>query len=201
MTIGIICGLFNEYQMFISNISNTEQIIIDGVNYSTGKLNSKEIVISYPEPDKIEEAVAALKDNFSVKAIIFTGTGNTFVASLSQGNLMIISEAIDEDVFLAESTMIDGIFKIIEKLGEEFKLKTVVGKVLAPGHYLPDTDHIICIDEAGVTQAKAAVKLQIPFLMLRVLTKEQQYISFSEEEKRDIFTNIFWLIKGLVEMI
>lgn len=100
MKVGIIGAMEPEVVHLIASMNNTESHTIAGIEFVTGTLNGKEVIVTRSGIGKVAASIATtlLIERYAPDAIINTGSAGGFVDSLAIGDIVISSEVRHHDV-------------------------------------------------------------------------------------------------------
>ena len=100
MRVSIIGAMEEEVQLLRSNMTDISQETIANVEYTFGKMNGVDVILSRSGIGKVNAAVSTsiLLDRFKPDYVINTGSAGGFDPALNVGDVVISSDAIHHDV-------------------------------------------------------------------------------------------------------
>ena len=100
MKIGIMGAMQEEIELIKSDITDAEIFNIGSRNYITGKLYSKDVIVSFSRWGKVASAstVMTLINLFKVDIIVFTGVAGAASNNLNIGDIVIADKLIQHDM-------------------------------------------------------------------------------------------------------
>jgi adenosylhomocysteine nucleosidase len=103
MMIGIIGAMNTEVETLISSLTDKKETVIAGSHFFSGKLGSTDAVVVMCGIGKVAAAICAqaLIDAFRPDVLINTGVAGGVADGLSQGDLVIATDAVQHDFDLS----------------------------------------------------------------------------------------------------
>ena len=208
--IGIIGAMELEIQKLISDLEEKEVKEIAFLEFYTGKLYSKDVVIVKSNEGKVNSAIATqiLISNFDVSYILNVGVAGALDKTLNIYDIAISSNTVefDQDVtalgykkgytFGLDLIYIDAYINIVEKINKicnKLKLTSKIGTIISSDKFIVnETEKVILENEfnaIAVDMESASInhvaKLNnIPFVALRVISDSGnniEYVKFANK--------------------
>lgn len=208
--IGIIGAMDLEIQKLISDLEEKEIKEIAFLEFYTGKLYSKDVVIVKSNEGKVNSAIATqiLILNFDVSYILNVGVAGTLDKTLNIYDIAISSNTVefDQDVtalgykkgytFGLDSIYIDAYINIVEKINKicnKLKLTSKIGTIISSDKFIVNEKEKVILkndfDAIAVDMESASInhvaKLNnIPFVALRVISDNGnniEYVKFANK--------------------
>ncbi|MBQ8837355.1 MAG: 5'-methylthioadenosine/adenosylhomocysteine nucleosidase [Clostridia bacterium] len=194
--IGIICAMKIEADAIRASLADTKTETVSGVEFTTGTLHGKEIVIAVCGIGKVFAAVCteAMIIKYSPELIVNSGVAGTLTDALSIGDIAIAKDLVQHDMdtsALGDPVgLVSGINKIyfeadenavkaFENAVKEVGANSVVGTIASGDQFMSDTakknairdrfDAIACEME-GAAIAHVAYVNGVPFAVLRAIS-------------------------------
>ena len=103
MMIGIIGAMTTEVETLISSLADKKETVIAGSHFFSGKLGSTDAVVVMCGIGKVAAAICAqaLIDTFHPDVLVNTGVAGGVADGLSQGDLVIATDAVQHDFDLS----------------------------------------------------------------------------------------------------
>ena len=100
MKVSIIGAMEEEVQLLRSNMTDITQETIANVEYTFGKMNGVDVILSRSGIGKVNAAISTsvLLDRFKPDYVINTGSAGGFDPALNVGDVVISTEALHHDV-------------------------------------------------------------------------------------------------------
>jgi len=196
--LGIIGAMKEEINLIESHIKDLKIITVDKIDFYTGTLNNKDIVLCQSGIGKVQSAHATtlLIHIFKVTAIIFTGVAGAIKSSLNINDLVIGSNFLYHDfdatalgykmteipdnscsLFPSNSIISNAIIKITKSLfGEETVYQ---GTIISGDQFIASYDKIkvfddiynaYAVDMESAAVAHIAYKSNIPCCIIRSIS-------------------------------
>lgn len=210
-SIGIIGAMDEEVDLLKARMQDTEIIHKAGLEFYTGSLENKNVVVVRCGIGKVNAALCAqiLISEFQVDAVINTGVAGGIYHELEIGDIVISTDALHHDfdtrVFGYEKGMIprmeSSIFKADETLIEIAKKSTnnlehvhkiYEGRIVSGDQFVSSREvkeslekdfGAYCTEMEGAAIAQVAVLNQIPFVILRAISdKADDHADMTYEE-------------------
>ncbi|MFQ6371352.1 5'-methylthioadenosine/adenosylhomocysteine nucleosidase [Shewanella sp. YIC-542] len=197
MKIGIIGAMEPEVAHLIAELQAPHSVTIGSVEFVSGRLGGKEVVITRSGIGKVAAAMATslLIEKFAVDAVINTGSAGGFVDSLEIGDIVISSELRYHDVdvtafgyeigqmaqqpaaFVAEPKLVNAAQQAIVGLGE---VKAVCGLICTGDSFICDPQRtavmrqhfpaMAACEMEGAAIAQVCHQFNVPFVVIRSLS-------------------------------
>lgn len=194
--IGIICAMKIEADAIRASLTDTSTETVSGIEFTTGTLHGKKIVIAVCGIGKVFAAICteAMILKYSPELIINSGVAGTLTDKLSIGDIAIAKTLVQHDMDTSPIGdpvgLISGINKIhfeadekavaaFENAVKEVGANSVCGTIASGDQFMSDTekkcvirdrfDAIACEME-GAAVAHVAYVNNIPFAVLRAIS-------------------------------
>ncbi|MDF0533762.1 5'-methylthioadenosine/adenosylhomocysteine nucleosidase [Shewanella yunxiaonensis] len=197
MKIGIIGAMEPEVAHLITELSNAHSLTIGAVEFVSGQLAGKEVVITRSGIGKVAAAMATslLIEKFAVDAVINTGSAGGFVDNLDIGDIVISSELRYHDVdvtafgyeigqmaqqpaaFTADAKLITAAKAAISGLGT---VKAMEGLICTGDSFICDPERtavmrrhfpqMAACEMEGAAVAQVCHQFNVPFVVIRSLS-------------------------------
>ena len=194
--IGIICAMKIEADAIRASLSNTKSETISGVEFTTGTLHGKDVVIAVCGIGKVFAAICteAMIIKYAPSLIINSGVAGTLTDALSIGDIAIAKTLVQHDMDTSPLGdpvgLISGINKIhfeadenaiaaFESAVKEVGAKGVVGTIASGDQFMSDTEkkhlirdrfNAIACEMEGAAIAHVAYVNGVPFAVLRAIS-------------------------------
>ena len=179
-----------------ASLANTKSETVSGVEFTTGTLHGKEVVIAICGIGKVFAAICteAMILKYSPSLIINSGVAGTLTDKLSIGDIAIASSLVQHDMDTSPLGdpvgLISGINKIyfdadksavaaFEKAVGEVGANSVVGTIASGDQFMSDTEkkitvrdrfNAIACEMEGASVAHVAYVNGVPFAVLRAIS-------------------------------
>ncbi len=227
--IGIIGAMEEEVSLLIDAMEKKEKISFAGMDFYTGILKKKKVVIVKSGIGKVNMALCTqiLIDKFGITHLINTGVAGGLYKDIEVGDIVISSDAVQHDmdatVFgykLGEIPQMKvSVFPADEKLIQTAKntcrrvnpdIQCFVGRVVSGDqfissnekkHQLIDEFGGYCAEMEGAAMAQAAYLNGIPFVILRAISDkaDQKAAGSYEEFEKAAIKHIVRLVLGILD--
>lgn len=197
MKIGIIGAMEPEVAHLIAELQSRHTVTIGAVEFMSGRLADKEVVITRSGIGKVAAAMATslLIEKFAVDAVINTGSAGGFVDELHIGDIVISSELRYHDVdvtafgyeigqmaqqpaaFIADDKLVNAAKQAIAGLGE---VKAVTGQICTGDSFICDPERtatmrrhfpkMAACEMEGAAVAQVCHQFKVPFVVIRSLS-------------------------------
>ncbi|BDM63603.1 5'-methylthioadenosine/S-adenosylhomocysteine nucleosidase [Shewanella sp. NFH-SH190041] len=197
MKIGIIGAMEPEVVHLIAAMASPETQTIAGIEFVSGQLNGKDVVVTRSGIGKVAASVATtlLIEKFQPDAVINTGSAGGFVDTLAIGDIVISSEVRHHDVdvtafgyeigqmaqqpaaFIADPKLIAAANSAIADLGE---VKAVEGLICTGDSFICDPERtavmlkhfptMAACEMEGAAIAQVCHQFGVPFVVIRSLS-------------------------------
>ena len=194
--IGIICAMKIEADAIRASLANTKNETVSGVEFTTGTLHGKEIVIAVCGIGKVFAAICteAMILRFNPELIINSGVAGTLTDKLSIGDIAIAKDLVQHDMDTSPLGdpvgLISGINKIhfeadekavaaFESAVKEVGANSVVGTIASGDQFMSATEKknvirdrfgAIACEMEGAAIAHVAYVNNVPFAVLRAIS-------------------------------
>ena len=197
--IGIIGAMDEEVVLLQEQLENKEVKVIKNLEFYTGLLKGKEVVIVKCGIGKVNAALCTqiLIDNFDIEAVINTGVAGGLNPTLKIGDIVISKKAVQHDFdtavfgdpvgYISRMGMKDCYFYADEKLiksamlaaGELENIKYVVGTVASGDQFIATKEakdkikknfDADCAEMEGAAMAHACYVNNVPFVIIRAIS-------------------------------
>lgn len=208
--IGIIGAMELEIQKLISDLEEKEIKEIAFLEFYTGKLYSKDVVIVKSNEGKVNSAIATqiLISNFDVSYILNVGVAGALDKTFNIYDIAISSNTVefDQDVtalgykkghtFGLDLIYIDAYINIVEKINKicnKLKLTSKIGTIISSDKFivnekekviLENEFNAIAVDMESASINHVAKLNNIPFVALRVISDSGnniEYVKFANK--------------------
>lgn len=196
--IGIIGAMAEEVAILKEKMQNVEVIGKAGMDFYTGILEGKNVVVVMSGIGKVNAAVCTqiLVDVFQTDAVINTGVAGSLNAEINIADIVLSTDAIQHDVdvtnwdykhgqiprmetstFVANETLIEKAKRICHEVNPE--IQTFEGRVVSGDQFicskekkqwLRDYFNAQCTEMEGAAIAQACYLNQVPFLIIRAIS-------------------------------
>lgn len=194
--IGIIGAMEEEISSLKSEVKNLEIISIAGMDFFTGEIFGKKIVLTKCGIGKVNAAICStlLIEKFGVSKIIFTGVAGGINEKLNVGDVVVSSDLIQHDfdttsfgeefgqiprmkewIFKADKELIDSASDVCRDNNINF----IVGRVLSGDQFInsvEETDWLRetfngdAVEMEGAGVAHVCYLFKIPFVVIRSIS-------------------------------
>ena len=198
--IGIIGAMEAEVSFLQKKLVDSQKITLNGMDFYSGKINSKELVIVKSGVGKVNAALCAqiLCLKFHVEKIINTGIAGAIGNSLGVFDFVVSTEAVyhDFDVrifgykrgqvpgfksleFKADSSLSDLALEVFSQTTFSKEHKIVKGRIASGDQFISDKnvkDDIVktfspsCVEMEGAAIAHACFLNKVPFVIIRCMS-------------------------------
>lgn len=194
--IGIICAMKIEADAIRASLKDTKTETVSGVEFTTGTLHGKEIVIAVCGIGKVFAAICteAMIIRYSPELIINSGVAGTLTDALSIGDIAIAKDLVQHDMDTSPLGdpvgLVSGINKIyfeadekavkaFEDAVKESGANSVVGTIASGDQFMSDTAkkcairerfNAIACEMEGAAVAHVAYVNNVPFAVLRAIS-------------------------------
>ena len=195
---GVIGAMDEEVSLLINDLSHDKVKTIAGMEFHQGKFDGKETVVVKSGVGKVNAAACAqiLIDVFHVDQIINTGVAGSVDPSLSIGDIVISTEAVQHDVdvtpfgyepgvipdlpesvFHASTDLVKSATAAVSAVAPEVKF--LEGRVVSGDQFIAssekkkellDTFKAACCEMEGAAIAQVCVLNKTPFVILRAIS-------------------------------
>lgn len=196
--VGIIGAMSEEVAILKEKMEEVSIAKIAGMEFYSGKLEGKQVVIVMSGIGKVNAAVCTqiLADVFKVEAVINTGVAGSLNKEIDIADIVLSSDAIQHDMdvtnwdykhgqiprmetstFTADATLIETAKRVCEEVNKE--IHTFVGRVVSGDQFICDKEkknwlreyfNAECTEMEGAAIAHACYLNQIPFLIVRAIS-------------------------------
>ena len=211
---GVIGAMNEEVETLIGDLSHDKVKTIAGMEFHQGKFDGKETVVVKSGVGKVNAAACAqiLIDVFHVDQIINTGVAGSVDPSLSIGDIVISTEAVQHDVdvtpfgyepgvipdlsdsvFHASTDLVKSATAAVSAVAPEVKF--LEGRVVSGDQFisadadkkrLAETFGGLCAEMEGAAVAHTAWLNQVPFVIIRAISDKADHsasMEFAEFEQ------------------
>lgn len=194
--IGIICAMKIEADAIRASLADTKTETVSGVEFTTGTLHGKEIVIAVCGIGKVFAAICteAMIIKYSPELIINSGVAGTLTDVLSIGDIAIAKDLVQHDMdtsALGDPVgLVSGINKIyfeadenavkaFENAVKEVGANSATGTIASGDQFMSDTEKknairdrfsAIACEMEGAAIAHVAYVNGVPFAVLRAIS-------------------------------
>lgn len=195
---GIICAMTKEAELLISSMTDTKTRVSGGIEYTSGILCGKEVVIAVCGVGKVFASMCtqAMILEYKPELIINTGVGGTLTTALHCGDILIADKVVQHDMdtsplgdprglisginkiyFECDSNAADGLCKCAKELGINFKTGIVasgdrfVASKTVKEDIIATFDGNVCDMESGAIGQVCFVN-KVPFAIVRAISDE-----------------------------
>ncbi len=197
MKIAIIGAMEPEVAHLIETMTNPVHSTVAGIEFVEGQLSGQDVVVTRSGIGKVAASIATtlVINNFSVDAVINTGSAGGFVDSLSIGDIVISSEVRHHDVdvtafgyeigqmasqpaaFIPDAKLVEAAKAAISSLGEA---QVIEGLIATGDSFICDPERTkimlnnfptmaACEMEAAAI-AQVCHQFEVPFVVIRSLS-------------------------------
>ncbi|MED1204722.1 5'-methylthioadenosine/S-adenosylhomocysteine nucleosidase [Heyndrickxia acidicola] len=197
MRAAIIGAMEEEVALLRKNIVNPQVEVIAGYEFTTGKMNGKEVILLRSGIGKVNAAMSAaiLLQQFHPDVIINTGSAGGFDPALNVGDVVISTEVIHHDVdatvfgyeygqvpqmppsFKANEKLV----KLAEQCAKSIEGIQVVNGLIATGDsFMSDPERVEfvrkqfagvqAVEMEAVAIGQVAYQFKVPFVIIRSLS-------------------------------
>ncbi|MCA1031842.1 5'-methylthioadenosine/S-adenosylhomocysteine nucleosidase [Bacillus timonensis] len=210
MKIAIIGAMEEEVTILRDKIQNREETTIAGCEFTTGTLNSQEVILLKSGIGKVNAALATtvLLQRFKPTYVINTGSAGGFLASLNVGDLVISSEVRHHDVdvtdfgyeygqvpglpasFQADPKLVEVAENAAKKISD---IQAVKGLIATGDSFMNDPvrvdfirskfPNLYAVEMEAAAIAQVCYQFRIPFVITRALSDiagKESNISFDQ---------------------
>lgn len=194
--IGLIGAMDEEIMLLLETMEDKVTVIKAGVQYYTGNISGKSVVLCKSGVGKVNAAVTTqiLIDRFNASRVLFTGVAGALHPELNIGDIVISSECMQHDMdvtalgfpkgvipyqevssFKAESTLVHLAEKACCDLGQKY----LIGKVLSGDQFISDAEIVsllreemdgACVEMEGAAVAQVCYMNATPFVIIRSMS-------------------------------
>jgi adenosylhomocysteine nucleosidase len=197
MKIAIIGAMEEEVTILRDKIEGREETIIANCEFSTGRLNSADVILLKSGIGKVNAAMATaiLLERFRPDYVINTGSAGGFLSTLNVGDVVISNEVVHHDVdvtafgyeygqvpgmparYKADETLV----KIAEQNAKQIKdIQVVTGLIATGDSFMNDPARVefvrskfpeLCAAEMEAAAiAQVCTQFAVPFVIIRALS-------------------------------
>ena len=196
--IGIIGAMELEVEKLKAAMTDTREIVFAGMNFVSGKLCGKDVVVVRSGVGKVNAAICTqlLIDRFSVDEVWNTGIAGSLDAAINIGDFVISTEAVQHDVdavyfgyglgvipqmkvsFFPADPELSGLAERVSRRVNP-ELSVFRGRVLSGDQFIADRNKKewlkenfrgLCTEMEGAAIAQTAYLNGIPFLIIRAIS-------------------------------
>ena len=194
--IGIIGAMKQEVEMLKEMIENPQSLLIAHVEFTTGKLFGKEVVLLQSGIGKVNVAIATtlLLEKFAVTKVINTGSAGGVTPKAKTGDIVISEEVIYHDVDVtgfgykrgqipslpAEFKADPGLIEIVQQVLSEKDMRYFRGQIATGDAFIAKAPQlgvikyhfpqVIAIEMEAAAVAQVCYQYKIPFIIIRSLS-------------------------------
>lgn len=196
--IGIIGAMAEEVSILKENMKDVQIVKKAGMDFYTGTLEEKQVVIVMSGIGKVNAAVCTqiLVDLFQPDAIINTGVAGSLNANIDIADIVLSTDAIQHDMdvtnwdykhgqiprmetstFVADKTLLECAKKVCHKVNPD--IHTFEGRVVSGDQFICSKEKknwlreyfgAECAEMEGASIAQTCYLNQIPFLIIRAIS-------------------------------
>lgn len=196
--IGIIGAMAEEVSILKENMKDVQVVRKAGMDFYTGTLEGKQVVIAMSGIGKVNAAVCTqiLVDLFAPDAIINTGVAGSLNAEINIADIVLSTDAIQHDMdvtnwdykhgqiprmetstFVADSVLLQHASKVCKKVNPE--IQTFEGRVVSGDQFICSKEKknwlreyfgAQCAEMEGAAIAQACYLNEVPFLIIRAIS-------------------------------
>ncbi len=196
--IGIIGAMDEEVSQIKSMMTNAQLAVKASMEFNSGTLGGKEIVVVRSGIGKVNAAVCTqiLIDEYNVEAVINTGIAGSLKNEINIGDMVLSTDALQHDVdatefgydygiiprmetsvFLADSKLLEIASSVCKNVNPD--INVFLGRVVSGDQFIGDKtkkDWIAnrfqgyCTEMEGAAIAQTAYLNNIPFLIVRAIS-------------------------------
>jgi adenosylhomocysteine nucleosidase len=197
MKIGIIGAMEPEVAHLIQSLTSAEHSLIAGIEFISGQIAGKEVVITRSGIGKVAASIATtlLIEKFAVTQVVNTGSAGGFVDSLKIGDIVISSEVRHHDVdvtafgyeigqmaqqpaaFIPDAALVEAAKNAVSALGE---VKAIEGLICTGDSFICDPERtkvmranfptMAACEMEGAAIAQVCHQFKVPFVVIRSLS-------------------------------
>ncbi|MCE9677941.1 5'-methylthioadenosine/S-adenosylhomocysteine nucleosidase [Shewanella sp. AS1] len=197
MKIGIIGAMEPEVAHLIASLSNPASQTIAGIEFVSGQLEGKEVVVTRSGIGKVTASVATtlLIEKYAPDYVINTGSAGGFVDTLAIGDIVISSQVRHHDVdvtafgyeigqmaqqpaaFIPDAKLVEAAEKAVASLGE---VKAIQGLICTGDSFICDSARtqtmlanfptMAACEMEGAAIAQVCHQFKVPFVVIRSLS-------------------------------
>jgi adenosylhomocysteine nucleosidase len=197
MKIGIIGAMEPEVAHLIQSLTSAEHSLIAGIEFISGQIAGKEVVITRSGIGKVAASIATtlLIEKFAVTHVVNTGSAGGFVDSLKIGDIVISSEVRHHDVdvtafgyeigqmaqqpaaFIPDAALVEAAKNAVSALGE---VKAIEGLICTGDSFICDPERtkvmranfptMAACEMEGAAIAQVCHQFKVPFVVIRSLS-------------------------------
>lgn len=208
--IGLIGAMDEEIELLLAQMESDEKVSKAGVNYVSGTLHGRQVVVCKSGVGKVNAAVTTqiLIDHFRVSQVLFTGVAGALDPRLNIGDIVISSSCMQHDMdvtplgfergvipyqsisdFPADGHLISLAESACKELAVEGYL---VGKVLSGDQFIASRDTVqtlyeqlngACAEMEGSAVAQVCHMNGVPYIVIRSMSDKADgsaHVNFAE---------------------
>lgn len=196
--VGIIGAMDEEVNQLKGKMSDVEVHKKATMEFYTGKLEGKEVVVVRSGIGKVNAAICTqiLIDEYNVETVINTGIAGSLKSEINIGDIVISTDAMHHDmdvttfgykpgivprmessIFTADSAIMNAAYEVCKKVNPDIQVYT--GRVVSGDQFISDKekkDWIVdqfqgfCTEMEGAAIAHTAFLNNVPFLIVRAIS-------------------------------
>ncbi|MRN52522.1 5'-methylthioadenosine/adenosylhomocysteine nucleosidase [Paenibacillus monticola] len=207
--IGLIGAMDEEIRLLLEGMEDRETVVKAGINYYTGTLFGKSVVLCKCGVGKVNAAVTTqiLLDTFGASQVLFTGVAGAVHPELNIGDIVISSSCMQHDMDVTALGYPRGIIPyqevssfcanpalvlLAEQACVELKQKYLIGKVLSGDQFIANADVVAelkeqldgaCAEMEGAAVAQVCYMYDTPFVVIRSMSDKADgsaHVNFRE---------------------
>lgn len=194
--IGIIAAMKTEIDLLESRLTDVKYETVSGVEYKSGKMNGKDVVLAVCGIGKVFAAICAqtMILKYSPDLIINTGVGGALNPTLAVGDLCIATRVVQHDMdtspigdpvgLISGINMIylpcdENICNDIKAIADENEINSTLGTVASGDQFVADKEKKNCIinnfaadacDMEGAAIGHVCYVNKVPFTVIRAIS-------------------------------
>lgn len=229
--IGIIGAMAEEVSILKDNMKGVNVVSKAGMDFYTGELEGKQVVIVMSGIGKVNAAVCTqiLVDVFQVDAVINTGVAGSLNADIDIADIVLSTDAIQHDMdvtnwdykhgqiprmetstFVASKVLLDHAKKVCDEVNPQ--IHTFEGRVVSGDQFICSKEKknwlreyfgAECAEMEGASIAQACYLNNVPFLIIRAISdKADDSADMAYEEfEHKAIESTVKLVHGLLKEI
>ncbi len=207
--IGLIGAMDEEIKLLLEGMEDREIVVKAGINYYTGTLFGKSVVLCKCGVGKVNAAVTTqiLLDTFGASQVLFTGVAGAVHPELNIGDIVISTSCMQHDMDVTALGYPRGIIPyqevssfsadpalvlLAEQACLELKQKYLLGKVLSGDQFIANADVVAklrkeldgaCAEMEGAAVAQVCYMYDTPFVVIRSMSDKADgsaHVNFRE---------------------
>ncbi len=208
--IGLIGAMDEEIKLLLSQMESREEVSRAGINYISGTLQGRQVVVCKSGVGKVNAAVTTqiLIDHFGVSHVLFTGVAGALDPRLNIGDIVISSSCMQHDMdvtplgfdrgiipyqdvsdFPADERLISLAENACKELARD---EYLIGKVLSGDQFIASRDTVqtlykqlngACAEMEGAAVAQVCYMNGTPYVVIRSMSDKADgsaHVNFAE---------------------